>query len=215
MIPAMNKWIKNLILVAGIFVFTLVPAQSAAEETPNVEPTATALTQAAENGERESLFPKKSRDLRSSHFTWGAEIGSSIDLSSHDMSTMDLDVVFGYKNNIIRTVGMGVGVHRAFGNGSTFIPIYAVLRTSFSPKPAPCFLHLKVGYSFNSVADSPMLGDVSASVGVGINLAMTRRCMTHIILSYGFRHFSYRHSEIINLGIQNISLAQLAFGINF
>lgn len=215
MISAMNKAVKFLMLVAGIFVFASSTLRATAENTPGMEPVATEVAKEMNKESQESLFPKSSRDLRTSHFTWGAELGSSIDLSSHDMSTMDLDVLLGYKNKVIRTAGIGMGVHRALGNGSTFIPIYAILRTSFTPNPAPCFLHLKVGYSFNSVADSPTLGDISASIGLGINLAMTRRCMTHIIIAYGFRHFSYRHSEIINIGTQDISLAQLSFGINF
>ena len=63
-----------------------------------------------------------------------------------------------------------------------------------------------------------MFGDFSLSDGIGFNLSMTRRCMTHIIhiiLAYGFRHFSVRHSQASKLDYNDISLAQLSFGINF
>lgn len=163
----------------------------------------------------ESLFPSHSRDLRTSHFTWGAELGSSIDMGGHDMSTFDLDFILGYKNSFIRTVGVGAGVHKAFGNGSTFIPVYLLFRSSFTSKPSLFFLHFKAGYSFNTIQDSDMFGDVVASIGLGINLAMTKKCMTHIIVGYGFRHFTKKHQESVSLGTQNINLAQLSFGISF
>ena len=60
-----------------------------------------------------------------------------------------------------------------------------------------------------------MFGDFSLSDGIGFNLSMTRRCMTHIILTYGFRHFSVRHSQASKLDYNVISLAQISFGINF
>ena len=65
----------------------------------------------------ESLFPDKSIDLGKSHFTWGAEFGSSIDMTAHNMSTFDLDVNFGYKNAVFKVVGVGVGIfiHHAQG----------------------------------------------------------------------------------------------------
>ena len=49
------------------------------------------------------------------HFTWGADIGSTIDISGNDMSTIDIDAFFGYKNKFIRTVGLGAGIKSAIG----------------------------------------------------------------------------------------------------
>ena len=216
-----NKAVITLMLVMGVFVSSSLFSLSAAPvDSPVVSsaPHSTDETDSISSSGKiihESLFPEHSRDLRTSHFTWGAELGSSIDLSSHDMSTMDLDIILGYKSDIIRTAGIGIGLHRAIGNGSTFIPIYALLRSSFRAEPSLCFLHLKAGYSFNSITDSPTFGDFSLSAGIGFNLSMTRRCMTHIILAYGFRHFSVRHSQAAKLDYNDISLAQLSFGINF
>lgn len=165
--------------------------------------------------ERESLFPNASRSLAFSHFTWGAEIGGSIDLTGHDMSTFDIDAVFGYKNKWIRVVGVGVGVHRSFGTSNMFIPVYVVFRSSFRPKPSLFFLSAKAGYSFNTISDSATYGDISSSLGWGINLAMSKRFRSHIILGVSYRHFRERHRANFNLDTQNIVLANVSFGVDF
>lgn len=164
---------------------------------------------------RESIFPHKSLSLMFSHFTWGAELGCSIDMTGQDQSTIDLDVNLGYKNIVIRNIGVGAGIHRSVNGANTFIPVYFLFRSSFREKPSLCFLHFKAGYSFNTIEKSPYLGDVTASLGVGINLAMSKKFKSHIILSYAFRHFSLRHRDILNLDKKNISLAQISFGVNF
>lgn len=165
--------------------------------------------------ERESIFPQKSLSLSESHFTWGGEFGASIDLSGYDTSTFDVDIVFGYKNSYLRLLGIGAGVHRAFGTGDNFVPVYAVLRTSFSKKQRPVFMSLKVGYSFNTMGDAPTFGDTNASLGCGFNLAISRKFKSHIILAYEFRHFNKRHKDVLNMHADNISLATLSFGVNF
>lgn len=161
------------------------------------------------------LFPNKSLSLSSSHFTWGAEVGSSIDMTSNDMTTFDLDVLLGYKNNYIRTVGIGAGIHRSFGSKNTFIPVYVLFRSSFRKKPSLLFLHFKAGYSFNTINNGDSMGDISASLGCGINLAMSKKFQSHIIIGYGFRHFNKSHRSKINLNTSNVSLAQISFGVNF
>lgn len=161
------------------------------------------------------LFPEKSLPLFLSHFTWGAEIGSSIDMTSHDMSTVDADVVIGYKNSFFRIIGASIGIHRAIGTGDNFIPIYAIMRTSFRSKPSLLFFNLQLGYSFNTIGDSPTFGDACALIGCGINLAMSRRFQSHIILSAGYRHFNERHKTAVKLDTDNVYLAKLTFGVNF
>ncbi len=165
--------------------------------------------------ERESLFPEKSLSLVFSHFTWGAELGCSIDMTGHDQSTVDVDVNIGYKNDYFRNIGVGFGIHKSVDSSNTFIPIYFLMRTSFRPQPSLCFMHFKAGYSFNTISKSSYFGDVTASLGLGVNLAMTKRFRSHIILAYAFRHFSLRHRNVINLDQKNISLIQLSFGVNF
>lgn len=172
-------------------------------------------TDTVAQSERESLFPNASRSLSGNGFSWGAEVGSSVDMTGHDMSTLDLDIHIGFKNDFVRFAGVGVGVSRAFGSGYTFVPVYAIFRSSFRKKPSLLFLNAKAGYSFNTVDDSPYYGDFASSLGVGINLAMNRKFRSHFILSCGYRRFGHRHMEQIKEDTRNITLAEIAFGINF
>lgn len=170
----------------------------------------------AKNGiERESIFPESSKSLAFSHFSWGAEVGSSIDLTGHDMSTFDADVNFGYKNDFVRIAGLGVGIHRAFGTGNNFVPVYALFRSSFTKRPSLLFFTMKIGYSFNTIGDAPTFGDACASLGCGVNLAMSRRFKSHLSLCFGYRHFNKRHQAKVDLDTDNVYIAQINFGVNF
>ncbi|MDE5875963.1 MAG: hypothetical protein K2H47_00425 [Muribaculaceae bacterium] len=179
--------------------------------------TASTLTSSPStpDNERESIFPQGSVSLETSHFTWGVDIGASIDVTANDQSTFDADVVFGYKNSWIRLVGIGGGIHRSFGSGDNFIPLYVIFRSSFSPQPRLFFLNFKAGYSFNTIGNAATYGDTTASIGLGINLAMSKRFQSHIIIGYGFRHYSSRHQSSMELSSANVSLAQLSIGVNF
>ncbi len=161
------------------------------------------------------LGPQTGLSLSGSHFTWGADVGSSVDLSGSDMTTFDIDAYFGYKGTMIRTAAAGMGVHKAFGNSYTFIPVYALLRSSFRSEPSLFFMEVKGGYSFNTLADSGSAGGAYGSVGVGINLAMSPRLQSHIILSYGFFTLHKASELAIPYVGDNISYAVLHFGINF
>lgn len=165
---------------------------------------------------RESIFPEKNLNLAKSHFTWGAEVGSSLDLTGHDMSTFDVDALFGYKNSAIRMLGFGVGIHRSIQHGDNFIPVYATIQTSFRSKPSLFFMSLKMGYSFNTFSDSPTFGDMVSSIGVGINLSNSRLVKTYVLLSAGYRYFNTRHIDLIDRITQHyIYIAQLRFGVSF
>lgn len=196
MIMPMNNSIRKIMLFVGIFFLS-------------------AFNVFAEEKENESIFPNAERSLMSSHFTWGAEFGTSIDLSGYDTSTVNLDIVFGYKNKYFDIAGLGAGVHRSVGSGDNFVPVYAVIHTDFSERKRPFFMALKTGYSFNTMGDSPTFGDVSASLGGGINLAVSRKFTSFLILAYEFRHFNKRHRETLNLHAEDISLATLSFGVTF
>lgn len=157
----------------------------------------------------------KGRSLAGSHFTWGADVGSSVDLAGSDMTTFDIDAYFGYKGSLIRTAAAGIGVHKAFGNSYTFIPVYALFRTSFRSEPSLLFMEVKGGYSFNTLADSGSAGGAYGSLGVGINLAMSPKLQSHIVLSYGFFTLHKASELAIPYVGDNISYAVLHFGVNF
>ncbi|MDE6682103.1 MAG: hypothetical protein K2J87_01600 [Muribaculaceae bacterium] len=164
---------------------------------------------------RESIFGE-SRPLDQSHFTWGADLGASVDLTAHDMSTFDLDFVIGYKNKFLKTVGIGAGIHRTVQGGDNFIPVYALVRTSFTSRPSLLFLNARFGYSFNTVEDSPMFGDYNSGLGCGINLSQSSKAKSYIIVGVAYRYFNKRHQDYISrLDTPYIWMAQLQFGVNF
>ncbi|MBD5231061.1 MAG: hypothetical protein HDS66_02755 [Bacteroidales bacterium] len=198
-------------ILTGILMCSVALISSAAELTDSVKTNESVIQQSGDD----TLLGNRGRSLIGSHFTWGADVGSSVDLSGSDMTTFDIDAYFGYKGSLIRTAAVGAGVHKAFGNSYTFIPVYALLRTSFRSEPSLLFFELKGGYSFNTLADSGSAGGAYGSLGVGFNLAMSKKLQSHIVLSYGF--FTLRHASELAIPYvgDNISYAILHFGVNF
>lgn len=162
----------------------------------------------------EAIF-KASPNLAFSHFTWGAEFGSSIDLTGHNLSTFDLDINLGFKNSYIKLAGIGCGFHRSINAGDTYIPVYAVLRTSFTRRPSLFFLNLQAGYSFNTESGSKYYGDVITALGCGLNLTQTRRAKSYVILSVGSRIFSKNHKKASSLDVSEVLTGKIVIGINF
>lgn len=163
----------------------------------------------------DALFEGKPNLSFMRHFAWGAEFGSSIDLTGHNLSTFNLDLNFGYKNSFLKLVGVGVGFHRGIISGDTYIPIYGVIRTSFRSKPSLFFLNVQAGYSFNTVGGSPYHGDIMSALGVGINLSQGRRAKSYVILSAGGRYFNKAHLDKVNLDADFVITAKLMIGVNF
>lgn len=151
----------------------------------------------------------------SRHFVWGFEVGTSIDITGYDSSTVNADALIGYRNALIDFLGAGIGFHRAMGSGDNYVPVYLTFRTSFTREPKPLFLSLKGGYSFNTIGDTNTFGDVNASIGMGINLARSRNFRSYLILAYEFRHFNEKHRDAVSIEDPNISMASLTLGFNF
>lgn len=163
----------------------------------------------------DSLFPELNRPLSLSHFTWGVDVGSSIDLGGNDMSTFDAEAMFGYKNSFWKALGVGAGVHKAFGNEYTFVPVFALLRTSFRNKPSLFFLDARAGYSFNTIADTGSQGGLIFSLGAGINLALYKGINSHIIVSYSYYGLRKAEDAAVPYRGHNIDYAMLRIGVSF
>ena len=204
-----------LFLVASVLLFPFqCYASQKNKKTTKEEKIEQIVNDSIKSSGREAIFQSTRGNLSFSHFTWG--VGSSIDLTSHDMSTFDVDAVLGFKNSFIKTAGIGIGIHRSVQSGDNFIPVYALLRTSFTKRPSLCFFNLRVGYSFNTIGDSPCYGDFSTAAGIGFNLSSSRMAKTYIIVGAGYRYFKQRHIDAIDkLDTHYIFLAQLQFGVNF
>ncbi|MDE6536682.1 MAG: hypothetical protein K2M13_01390 [Muribaculaceae bacterium] len=198
----MAKSYSNLLPVARIRIIILILAMGFLSFKLSAE-------------QRESIFGSD-RPLDKTHFTWGADVGASIDLTAHDLSTFDLDFILGYKNSLFKILGVGAGIHRTVQGGDNFIPVYALIRTSFTTRPSLLFFNARIGYSFNTIDDSPTFGDFNSALGLGINLFQSRKAKTYMILSAAYRYFNERHKNAIErIDTKSIWIAQLQFGVNF
>lgn len=166
---------------------TPVRATTAATPAPSAE-FLSALDSARSASEADrGKSPSFSRGTAgTTHFTWGADAGSSIDMSATDMSAIDLTVNAGYKGQYIRFLGIGAGITTMVDNASRLYPVYAMLRTSFSPRPRFCFLDLRAGAAFCNLRDLDTQADFYGSLGLGITLAHGKRFSSHIILAYSY-----------------------------
>lgn len=226
----MAKTLKKLIVLSMGFVL-FIPFSSFAEKkvykvktvsdfestTDSIKQTEKSYIIEAEDPEnvRQSFF-NNSLDLDRSHFTWGAEVGSSLDMTAHDLSTFDADVLLGYKNSFLKLVGAGCGIHRSIHTGNYFIPVYGVIRTSFRSRPSLLFMDLQAGYSFNTISHNKTIGDFTGSVGLGINLQQSRGCKTYVVLAMAYQYFSEDNkNKIQEIDTNYIYFARLSLGINF
>ena len=133
-----------------------------------------------------SLLGGRADDLVGSHFSWGADLGTGIDLTTSDMTSVDIHAYLGYKSNLFRFLGVGFGINTMMNNSSRAYPLYAMLRTSFSSRPRLCFLNLRLGAAFNYFDGFEKQTDFYGSVGLGITLAAGRRFSSHLIIGYTF-----------------------------
>ncbi len=206
-----------VVLLSPISIFATSPDITSMTDVEEVTIVNEAMASSAnpQTAEPESIFPQSSRPLWQSHFTWGVDVGTSIDLRGNDLSTIDADVMIGYKSNFIRTLGLGAGVHRAVSQKNTFYPLYLVFRSSFRNKPSLFFFNLRAGYAFSNLGTGVSRGGPSAAIGVGINLAMSKKFQSHILLSYCYYHINRKNRVESGLTVKYVDLARISFGVNF
>ena len=137
------------------------------------------------------------------HFAWGVDAGSSIDLSGNDLSSIDISAYFGYKNSILRTLGVGVDLRNSLGNSHTMMPVYVMLRTNFSSSVTLCFADIRSGYSFNT------LNTAAKSNGLFLSVH------SHIILSYSYNELKPDNSLGFPRFTHSLSAMSVKIGVNF
>lgn len=125
-------------------------------------------------------------NAQTGNFAWGADAGGAIDLSGHDMSTLNLDAYFGYRGGVIEMAGLGAGLNIPVSNSRREFPVYGLVRSSFSSSPQPMFLEVRSGVVFNSHPDSDTdtRADFYISPGVGFRLAFSRIFTSYIVVGY-------------------------------
>lgn len=119
-------------------------------------------------------------------FTWGAELGGSIDMTGNDQSTIDIDAYFGYSNSFVKLLGVGANINMMVSDSNRSFPVYAIFRTNFRKTPSLLFMDLRGGVSVNCIGDTKTQSGLYLSGGLGINLATGKTFSSHLIVSYGY-----------------------------
>ena len=150
-----------------------------------------------------------------SHFTWGVDLLSNIDMTGSDMTSVAISGFFGYKGDYVRAAGVGASANMMMGNSGRSFPIYALFRTSFTRKPSLCFLDLRLGTSVNDVYLAGKQYGFYSHAGLGITLASGRDFSSHILIGYSFFD---RHDVAVggeNMRCCNLHQATVGLGISF
>lgn len=146
-------------------------------------------------------------------FAWMAEAGSSIDLSANDMSSIDITAAFGLRRGVLNFAGVGLGANIMISNSCRSYPVFAIVRTNFTPKNDLVFLDVRGGLSLNYLYDNVTHTGAYAAVGLGVNLARGRKFRSYIVAGYEFMgrgdvsvgestvHYSSLHIAAVRLGI--------------
>lgn len=149
------------------------------------------------------------------HFTWGADVGGSIDMSGHDMSIIDISANFGYKSDILRLLGAGASLNLMVSNSCRSFPFYAIIRTSFTRRPSLFFVEARAGASINYLQNNINQTGLYLSGGVGINLATGRTFRSHLILSYSFFDRGYITYKDQDYSVPDLHYVGVKIGISF
>ena len=149
------------------------------------------------------------------HFTWGADLSSGVDMTSHDMTNFTLGAAFGYKCKYFRFAGVGASIVSMMNNSSRCYPIYAIARTSFSAQRKLCFMELRGGISINNVLDARQYTGGYGSIGVGVTLAQNRMFSSHVLLRCEVIPIKGRYEDSSLDFRYTLALACIGIGIAF
>lgn len=150
-----------------------------------------------------------------SGFAWGVNAGSSIDLTSNDLSTLNADVYFGVRTPTVTMAALGAGIHAMVSNSGRIYPVYAMLRTSFSKKPRLCFLDLRAGIAFSTLPGSPGQRSFYGAPSLGIRLASGRSFSSYVTVGYTFIGLKSFGTAKDHKNLNGLSMASIGIGISF
>lgn len=154
-------------------------------------------------------------DPRRVKFSWGAEFASSIDLSGHDMSSIDFSAYFGLRYRWLNLAGVGAGVNIMVSNSCRTYPIFAVFRTDFSPIVKIMFLELRGGMALNYLPDNVSQQAPYASASVGFNLARSSKFRSYILAGYTYISRKDVVTEDRTHDYSSLSMASIRLGVAF
>lgn len=155
---------------------------------------------------------EKSPDTR---FAWGAEFGSSVDLSANDMSSIDISASFGVSHKWIMLAGLGAGANMMISNSCRTYPVFAVFRTDFSSFMKVVFVEVRGGAALNYLRDEVSQTGAYAGFYLGFNLARSKKFRSYITAGYTF----VGRKDVIDgesvTKYDPLSLASVRLGVTF
>ncbi|MCI9285861.1 MAG: hypothetical protein HFJ91_08775 [Muribaculaceae bacterium] len=149
-----------------------------------------------------------------SPFVWGAEAGTGIDMGGDDMSSLNISVLAGYRNEWLRIAGIGLGIDMMISNSCRAYPIYGIVRTSFSRTPKLVFADMRCGIAFNRAPGIPDRTNLFVQPGVGIDLAKGKTFGSYLVLSYTYNSMTFKGDKADTL-VHGLNHATLTLGVNF
>ena len=150
-------------------------------------------------------------------FTWGAQTGGSIDLSGHNMSTIDFTGVVGMRHAWIKMLGVGFGANVMVSNSCRAYPVSLAFRTDFSSRARRLlFMDTRVGIANNTFPDNVHRTGAYTYMGLGVNLATGRRFASFLSLGYTFmQRGDVTYGEDEHSYLPHLHFASVSLGVSF
>ncbi|MDE6486123.1 MAG: hypothetical protein K2L76_01315 [Muribaculaceae bacterium] len=150
-------------------------------------------------------------------FSWGAQAGGSIDLSGHNMSTIDFSAVVGMRHTWIKMLGVGVGAHVMVSNACRTYPVFLSFRTDFSSSARRLlFMDTRAGIANNTFPGNVQRTGAYTYMGLGVNLATGRRFASFLTLGYTFtQRGDVVYGDGLHTFLPHLHFASAAIGISF
>ena len=87
-------------------------------------------------------------------------------------------------------LGLGIGLHSSFSNNRYYLPIYALFRCNLLSNKSLLFVDFRAGYSTNQMYKGENQGGFFGSAGLGMNLSVSKKFGSHILIGYNFYQIS-------------------------
>lgn len=147
-------------------------------------------------------------------FTWGADVGASIDMSGDDMSTLDVNVAFGMSRKWINFLGVGAEADIMVNNSCRSFPMFVQFRTNFRNRPSIVFWDVKGGVALNYLEHNHQQTGAYVSTGIGFYLARSDKFSSHLIIGYTFKERRPVYGELTH-EFKDLHYAGVRIGVVF
>lgn len=159
--------------------------------------------------------PKLKMGPNGVHFAWGAEFGSTIDMSGHQMSSIDFNAAAGISYKWLSFAGIGVGANIVVSNSCRTYPVFVLLRTDFSKWVKLLFLDFRAGVALNYLEDNSHQAGAYISPSVGFNLATGKNFRSYLSLGYTYISRNDYNSGDNIIKCRPLSMATVRLGLSF